>query len=85
MGDAERAELERRVRAGEWLLVGDVAELLVLAPKTVDRRITAGVIGVRTKAGGTWRLCDPADVIRLLDESRHVQRSDNTAGRHAAE
>ena len=76
MGDAERAELERRVRAGEWLQVGDVAELLDVARKTVDRRITDGQIGVRTKAGGTWRLCDPADVIRLLDESRLTRRGE---------
>lgn len=76
MGDAERAELERRVRAGEWLQVGEIAELLDLAPKTVDRRITSGVIGVKTKAGSTWRLCDPEDVLALLDDSRKVKRAE---------
>jgi hypothetical protein len=67
-------DLLRRLEEGEWLQVGDVAALLNLSPKTVDRRIAEGVIGVRTKAGSTWRLCNPIDVRRLLEESYTERR-----------
>lgn len=67
MTEQDRDELIRRVRAGEWLQTGDIAVVLRIGKKSVDRRIHAGVIETRPKAGSSWRLCSPKDVLRLLD------------------
>lgn len=83
MVEQDRAELERRLNAGEWLQTGEVAVLLELGQKTIDRRIAAGQIKTRPKAGSTWRLCDPEDVKLLLADMRGAPRP--STGRHAAE
>ena len=70
-GTAE--EIERRVRAGEWPTPGDVATLLDVGRKTVDRMLTAGLIRYRVKPGtGKHRECHPDDVLRELVRRRTV-------------
>lgn len=75
MPDRDLDELTRRLATDEWLQVGDVAALLNVSPKTVDRLIGKGEIGTRYKAGSTWRLCNPADVRRLLEQSTTERRA----------
>jgi hypothetical protein len=72
-GTAE--EIERRVRAGEWPTPGDVATLLSVGRKTVDRMLTARppLIRFRIKSGtGRHRECHPDDVLRELARRREV-------------
>lgn len=66
------ADLERRLDAGEWLRPGQVATLLDISRGTVHNKLTSGEIRSRRKGGGIQRICNPADVRRLLDESRQV-------------
>lgn len=80
MGDDERAELERRVRAGEWLKTGAVAKLLGIGRTKAHALVTKGVIRHRVMAGGVQRLANPEDVIRLLEESREVRGGDASGG-----
>jgi excisionase family DNA binding protein len=63
------AQLARRLEAGDWLQIGEVAALLNVSRNTVDRRMRDGTIGTRMRAGTKWRVCNPADVLRLLEES----------------
>lgn len=72
--DQERAELERQVRAGVWLKTGPVGKLLRLGRTKTHTLLASGEIGYHKVAGGTQRECDPADVLRLLEESRKVHR-----------
>lgn len=74
----ERAELERRVRAGEWLKIGPAAKLLEVGRTTVHRMLDNEKIGYRWTPNRTQRECDPADVIRLLDERRERQVGKST-------
>jgi hypothetical protein len=76
MDDAEA--VERRLDAGEWLRTGDIAILFGVDPGTPHRWLVRGVklasgerfrIRYRRTAGGQ-RHCNPADVRRLLDETR---------------
>jgi hypothetical protein len=75
MGDNrdEVAELEARVRAGEWLKTGPVAVLLGLGRTKVHMLVKQGVIGHRKIPGAPQkpqRECNPKDVLRLLEERR---------------
>jgi excisionase family DNA binding protein len=72
--DQERAALEQRLEAGEWLLPGDAAKLLGLSRSTVTRYIRDGAIGHKRKPGSRYRLANPLDVRRLLEESRIEHR-----------
>lgn len=74
--DSERADLERRVRAGEWLKTGSVAKLLGIGRTKAHTLITKGVIRHRITAGGVQRLANPEDVLRLLEESRQIRGSE---------
>lgn len=87
MGDEQRAErqqdeladLERRVRAGEWLKTGAVAKLLGMGRTKVHTLVSAGVIGHRRVPGAPMkpqRECNPEDVLRLLEERRREYRGD---------
>lgn len=67
------ATLERRLDAGDWLRTGEVAALLGISRGTVHNRVKAGEIRHKRKGGGIQRVCNPADVRRLLDESRQVR------------
>jgi hypothetical protein len=72
-GTAE--EIEERVKAGEWPTPGDVATLLDVGRKTVDRMLRADppVIRYRVKPGtGQHRECNPEDVLRELAKRRTV-------------
>ena len=73
---AKRAELERQVRAGKWLKTGSVATLLDIGRTKTHTLLTEKKIRYRRVAGGTQRLCDPEDVLRLLEESRQVEDPD---------
>jgi hypothetical protein len=75
--ELKRAELERRVRAGKWLKTGLVATLLELSRTKVHTMLASGEIGYRKIPGAAvkpQRECDPADVLRLLDERRRAYR-----------
>jgi hypothetical protein len=75
---AETAELERRLRAGEWLTPGEVAKLLGLSRTKVHYLIVDGVIGAANKPHSAHRTCDPAHVLRELAQLR---ASRDAAGR----
>ena len=70
----ERADLESRVRAGEWLKSGSVATLLGVGRTKVHTLLTSGVIGYRRVPGGVQRTCNPVDVLRLLEEGQQEHR-----------
>ena len=77
----EIADLERRVRAGEWLKTGKVAILLGMGRTKVHTLVTSGVIGHRKVPGAPkkpQRECNPADVLRLLEERRREIRGEDT-------
>lgn len=71
---AARAELERRLAAGEWLTIPEVATLFGVHRNTAHRWATVHKkIRVRpsSPAGGTAALlCNPADVQTLLRKTR---------------
>jgi hypothetical protein len=76
--NADRQALLERVQAGEWLQIGDIAVLLDVSLKTVDRMLSTlpetprhaerpPLIRHKVKpGGGGYRLCDPQDVLREL-------------------
>jgi len=69
------ADIERRLDAGQWLRIGEVAALLDVSRSSTHRMVTSGVIAHRVRPGsGAYRECDPADVRRLLAERRQVHR-----------
>ena len=76
--DDPNADLERRVRAGEWLTNPEVAALLGMSRYTLNYWVNHGVRdsdGQRLTIGyrqvGMRRWLDPADVLRLLERKRH--------------
>lgn len=79
MGADERADLEKRVRAGEWLKTGSVAKLLGMSRTKAHNMVTSGEIRHRKMPGGTQRECDPRDVLRLLEERQRVYRGEEPA------
>lgn len=69
----DTADLERRLDAGEWLLIGEVAAVLGIGRATVHRMLTAGAIRYRTRPGaGSYRECHPHDVHAQLTARRTV-------------
>lgn len=73
----DTADLERRLNAGEWLLIGEVAAILGIGRATVHRMLVAGTIRHRTRPGsGSYRECHPGDVRAQLDARREVRGSD---------
>lgn len=83
MSDEQAADLERRARAGEWLRPSDVATLLGVNRRTVDRllRAESGGLSYRVKPGtGRHREINPGDVLAELDRRRTVHgRADESA------
>jgi hypothetical protein len=72
-------EIERRLDGGEWLRPGDVAILLGVSRKTVDRMLSATPPAMRwrRKPGtGRYREVHPEDVRRELDARRKVVGED---------
>lgn len=68
----DKAELERRLDAGEWLSTGEVAVLLDTSRWTVIRIVNHGRVidgaeyRIGTRGLGRTRELDPADVKALL-------------------
>lgn len=79
MGADERAELEKRVRAGEWLKTGSVAQLLGVSRTKAHNMVTSGEIRYRKMPGGNQRECNPQDVLQILEERQRVYRGDEPA------
>ncbi|MGA3524138.1 helix-turn-helix domain-containing protein [Melissospora conviva] len=80
MTDDGQADLEARVRAGEWLRTGEAAKLLGIGRTKMHTLCASGRIGVRRDPGAAKRpprRCNPADVLRLLEESRVEYRGDS--------
>ena len=80
MADDERAELEARAKAGEWLRTGEAAKLLGIGRTKIHTLCASGQIGVRPIPGAPkrpQRRCNPKDVLRLLEESRVEYRGDS--------
>lgn len=72
-------EIERRLDAGEWLRPGDVAILLGVSRKTVDRMLPdqSPTMRWRRKPGtGRHREVHPEDVRRELDARRNIVGED---------
>lgn len=74
----DRAELERRLRAGEWLSVAEARVLFnVKSRSTVHRWVTAGRVRWRPAAEGelrVWKELHPEDLLEMLEKRRKVHR-----------
>jgi excisionase family DNA binding protein len=70
----QRSALEKRVKAGEWLRVGDAAKVLGVGRTKMHTLVTNGVIGYRTEPGSRYRLCNPKDISKLLADAREERR-----------
>lgn len=65
--------LERRLTAGEWLLMGEVAALLGIGRSTMHRLLRSEAIRYRVRPGtGSYRECHPDDVRQQLRARRTV-------------
>lgn len=71
----ERASLEQRVMAGEWLRVGDAAKVLGIGRTKMHTLVSRGAISYRLEPGSRYRQVNPADIKKLLDESRQEVRA----------
>lgn len=74
MVEYDPADVERRLKAGEWLPTPAVAVLFKRDRTTIYRWAKRGMIGHRMSPGGGELELDPADVLRLLDGYREVRR-----------
>lgn len=76
MVEYDPADVERRVRAGEWVTTTAVAALFGRDRTTVYRwtKRRPPLLHSRTSPGGGEIECDPADVVKLLDEYRRGTR-----------
>lgn len=74
----KRAELERRIEAGEWLTAGHVAIVLDVSRSSVVRMLDDGKLGFRKKPGSRYRMVNPAEVKQMLEESRQEHRGTET-------
>lgn len=74
MPEANLAEIERKLDAGEWLGPGQVAALFNTSRTSVDRWLRSGRITYRRGPTGRREL-NPADVRRELDEYRQERRN----------
>jgi DNA-binding transcriptional MerR regulator len=69
----DTADIERRLAAGEWLLIGEVAALLGIGRSTVHRLLGTRTIRHRIRPGtGSYRECHPDDVRQQLKARRTV-------------
>jgi hypothetical protein len=76
MTDPGTADIEQRLDAGEELQAGAVAQLLGVDVATIHRWRKAEKIKHRRRGGIGQYVFDPADVRRLLDESRRTRGGD---------
>lgn len=81
----QQAALEERVKAGEWLRVGDAAKVLGIGRTKMHTLVSSGAIGYRTEPGSRYRQCNPKDIRKLLAESRREVRgvSDSSTEVHS--
>lgn len=76
VSDKSPEEIEQRLRGGEWLSPNLIAPLFPVDPKKVREWTENGTVRFRWRSPGSkYKLCDPADVIALLDEHRKVHRA----------
>lgn len=71
-----REEIERRLDAGDWLLVGEVAILFGVSRSTVHRMVSGEppMVDHRIRAGrGGYRELNPVQVREQLSELRKVR------------
>lgn len=74
------AGIERRLDAGEWLRPGEVAIVLGVDRRTIDRMLRSNLLRYRIRPGvGRYRETHPADVRRELDKRRAVHGEDAAA------
>jgi hypothetical protein len=78
MVEYDPVDVERRVKAGEWMTTTAVGVLFRRDRTTVYRWAKRGLIGHRVSPGGGEIECDPADVLKLLGEYRTVRRGEET-------
>ena len=71
---AERETLRARVRAGEWLRIGDVAKVLGIGRTKAHTLMTKGVIGYQLEPGSTYRLANPEDLLKLIADAEQERR-----------
>lgn len=71
----QRAALEKRVTAGEWLRTGDAAKVLGISRSKVDLMIRAGELGYRLEPGSRYRQVNPKHIRKLLDAHRTEHRA----------
>jgi hypothetical protein len=76
---ADAASLRAKLDAGTWLKPAEVGVLFGVTRWAIIDWIKAGRIGVRRLPSG-YRLCDPDDVKRLLNEYEQVHRGDDVPG-----
>lgn len=92
MDGQDPAEIEQRLKAGEWLRIGDLMVLFGQPGKpasrsSVDRWIRNGakfgskrvVIHYKIEPSGD-RVCDPHDIAVVLAESRKIRSADYPDG-----
>lgn len=80
MVEYDPADVERRVRAGQWVPTGAVAVLFGRDRSTVYRwtRRRPPLINTRLSPGGGELECDPGDVLRELEKYRKGRRGDDS-------
>lgn len=77
----ERAALEKRVEAGEWLRVGDAAKVLGIGRTKMHTLVSQGTVGHRLEPGSRYRQVNPKDIRRLLEEARRERRGETPVGK----
>lgn len=72
------AQLEQRLKDGEWLAPGLAAEVLEVSRTTIHAWLAAGQtpgpepLPLRHRRVGTHRRCHPEDVLAILAKHREV-------------
>lgn len=93
VNEQERADIERRLRAGEWLKIGELMILFAnpngkpAGRSSVDRWLRNGAtfgkerIKIRYKADPSGdRYSHPEDIARVLEESRKIRTFEHPDG-----
>lgn len=73
MAEHDPADVERRLRAGEWVSTTALAALFGRDRTTVYRWVKRGMIRHRMSPGGGEIECDPSDALRLWESYQRGQ------------